>query len=187
MPTAAKASISSASRSTDARALDALGARLEAHGVEVARGARALADERFVKDLIVFSDPVGNRIEVFHGAEVAPTRSCPGAPFQAFAPARSAWATSCSPPRDVDELVAVLSRRPRLPAQRLFRQAGDGHFFHLNPRHHTPRHSGDGKNGIHHMMVEVNFLDDVGQGYDIAQLTPDLVGADASAGTSTTT
>ena len=25
------------------------------------------------------------------------------------------------------------------------------------------------------MMVEVNFLDDVGQGYDIAQMTPDLV------------
>ncbi len=37
--------------------------------MKFARGARALADERRVKDLIVFSDPVGNRIEVFHGAE----------------------------------------------------------------------------------------------------------------------
>src|SRR5438477_8387335 len=34
----------------DASALDALAARLEAAGVKVARGSRALADERRVKD-----------------------------------------------------------------------------------------------------------------------------------------
>src|SRR6202023_2040062 len=40
----------------DAKALDDLGAHLERHAVKFARGARALADERRVKDLIVFSD-----------------------------------------------------------------------------------------------------------------------------------
>ena len=30
-----------------------------------ARGSRALAEERKVRDLIVFSDPAGNRLEVF--------------------------------------------------------------------------------------------------------------------------
>ena len=54
-----------------AAALDALAAHLERHGVKVARGSRALADERRVKDLIVFSDPIGNRLEAFYGAEVA--------------------------------------------------------------------------------------------------------------------
>src|SRR5690349_15298269 len=39
---------------TDAAALEALAAKLEASGVKVTRGARALADERFVRDLIVF-------------------------------------------------------------------------------------------------------------------------------------
>ena len=43
-----------------AAALDSLAARLEAAGVAVARGSRALADERRVKDLIVFTDPIGN-------------------------------------------------------------------------------------------------------------------------------
>src|SRR5215813_1316133 len=38
---------------TDAAALGALAARLEAAGVAIARGTRALADERLVKDLIV--------------------------------------------------------------------------------------------------------------------------------------
>src|SRR3954466_12438717 len=55
----------------DAAALDALAGKLEAAGVAVTRGTRALADERFVKDLIVVRDPLGNRVELFHGAEVA--------------------------------------------------------------------------------------------------------------------
>ena len=37
---------------------------LEAHGVAVKRATRALADERFVEDLIAFADPDGNRISV---------------------------------------------------------------------------------------------------------------------------
>src|SRR5262249_27275479 len=41
----------------DAAALDALAAHLERHHVQVARGAPALAQERRVKDLIVFADP----------------------------------------------------------------------------------------------------------------------------------
>jgi len=51
----------------DAAALDALAARLEAHGVAVAPGSRRLAAERHVADLIVFRDPAGNRLEAFHG------------------------------------------------------------------------------------------------------------------------
>jgi hypothetical protein len=55
----------------DAAALDALAARIEAAGTKVARGSRALAGERHVRDLIVLSDPAGNRLEIFHGAETA--------------------------------------------------------------------------------------------------------------------
>src|ERR1700691_6071056 len=39
-----------------ATALDALAARLESGEIKVARGTRALADERHVKDLIVLND-----------------------------------------------------------------------------------------------------------------------------------
>src|ERR1044072_6689658 len=53
----------------DAGALDALAARLEQAGVSFARGSRALAEERHVKDLIVLNDPLGNRVELFHGGE----------------------------------------------------------------------------------------------------------------------
>src|SRR5712691_2040101 len=52
----------------DAAALEALAARLDAANMKVARGTRALADERMVKDLIVLNDPLGNRLEIVHGA-----------------------------------------------------------------------------------------------------------------------
>src|SRR6201982_3555157 len=44
----------------DAAALDALAARLEQAGVEVARGSRALADERRVKGLVVLPRSLGH-------------------------------------------------------------------------------------------------------------------------------
>ena len=68
----------------DAAALDAVAARLEKAGVTVARGSRALADERRVKDLIVTSDPVGNRLELFHGAETASEPFKPGRNISGF-------------------------------------------------------------------------------------------------------
>ncbi len=68
----------------NAKALDDLAARLERSGVSVARGSRALADERRVKDLIVFSDPIGNRLEIFHGAEIATDPFRPGRAISGF-------------------------------------------------------------------------------------------------------
>ena len=68
----------------DAAALDALAAHVEAAGTKVARGARTLADERHVKDLVVFNDPGGNRLEVFHGAENATDAFRPGRNISGF-------------------------------------------------------------------------------------------------------
>ncbi len=68
----------------DAAAMEALAAKLEAAGVNVARGSRALADERHVKDLIVFQDPSGTRIEAFHGPEIASTPFVPGRNISGF-------------------------------------------------------------------------------------------------------
>ena len=45
--------------------LDRLAARLEDAGVKVRRGPRALATERNVGELICFSDPAGNPLDVF--------------------------------------------------------------------------------------------------------------------------
>lgn len=68
----------------DAAALDALAGRLEAHSVKVRRAPQARADERHVVDLILFQDPAGNRLEVFHGPAVAGDPFRPGRPISGF-------------------------------------------------------------------------------------------------------
>ena len=55
----------------DASALAALAARLENAGIAVQREDSAAADQRCVAEVISFRDPAGNRVEAFHGAEIA--------------------------------------------------------------------------------------------------------------------
>ena len=50
----------------------------------MARGSRALADGAPRQDLIVFHDPVGNRLEAFHGAELATEPFKPGRSISGF-------------------------------------------------------------------------------------------------------
>ena len=50
------------------------------------------------------------------------------------------------------------------------------YFFHINPRHHSLAFIDTGKNGIHHLMVELCYLDDVGQAYDLALRKPETIG-----------
>jgi len=68
----------------NAAALDSLAARLEAAGVAVKREPTALSDQRCVTNLISFVDPAGNRLEAFHGAQIAGTTFKPGRDVSGF-------------------------------------------------------------------------------------------------------
>jgi hypothetical protein len=76
----------------DAAALDTLAGQLESARINVARGARALADERHVRDLI--RRATGSSF--FMAPRRRRSRSSPAARFPAFAPGRSASDTRCS-------------------------------------------------------------------------------------------
>jgi 2,3-dihydroxybiphenyl 1,2-dioxygenase len=159
----------------NAAALDALAAKLERHRIKVARGVRALADERGVADLIVFDDPAGNRIEAFHGAQIASDPFAPGRAISGFRTGPLGMGHVVLTAERADDLIPFYTDVLGFRLSDFFLKPVKIHFFHLNPRHHTIGILETGKNGIHHMMVEVNFLDDVGQAYDIANMTPDLV------------
>lgn len=154
----------------DAACLDALAARLDAHGVAVGRAPQTLADERHVADLILFQDPAGNRLEVFHGAAVTSDPFRPARPISGFRTGPLGMGHAVLNVEDVE---------PLLPFYRDllgFRVSDYGlkpyklYFFHINGRHHSFAMVGSGKRGLHHFMVELCSLDDVGQGYDLAQL-----------------
>jgi 2,3-dihydroxybiphenyl 1,2-dioxygenase len=155
----------------DATALDAIAAHLEHNQTKVARGCRALADERHVKDLIVFNDPLGNRLEIFHGAE---TTSEPFKPGRAISGFRTG-------PLGLGHVVLNVDSRETIDKLMEFYRGILGfrltdyydhpfvaRFLHLNPRHHSLAFIQTGKNAVHHIMMEVFSFDDVGQGYDLA-------------------
>src|SRR5262249_14594254 len=155
----------------DAAALDALAARLEAAGVKVVRGARALADERFVQDLIVCNDPVGNRLEIFHGADVASDPFVPGRPISGFRTGPLGLGHVVFNVESVDVIDKVMPFYRDLLGFRLtdyYSHPFEARFLHVNPRHHSLAFIKTGKSAVHHIMMEVFNFDDMGQGYDIA-------------------
>ena len=159
----------------DAATLEALAGKLEAAGVKVTSGARALADERRVKDLIVLADPLGNRVEVFHGAETAADPFRPGRSISGF---RTGVLGMGHVVLSVENADAVMPFYRDLLGFRLsdyYHKPFSAYFMHVNPRHHSLAFIQSGKNAVHHMMMELFSFDDVGQGYDIAQSQEDRV------------
>jgi 2,3-dihydroxybiphenyl 1,2-dioxygenase len=157
----------------DAAALDALAARLEAAGLRVARGSRALADERLVKDLIVVNDPIGNRQEIFHGAEVASDPFVPGRPISGFRTGPLGLGHVVFNVESVEQIDKVMPFYRDLLGFRLtdfYTKPFSAYFMHVNPRHHSLALIKTGKNAVHHIMMELYSFDDVGQGLDIAQM-----------------
>ncbi|MFL5105139.1 MAG: VOC family protein [Xanthobacteraceae bacterium] len=152
----------------DAAALDALAARLEQNGVTVARGSAALADERRVKELIVFNDPVGNRLEAVYGSETTSDPFLPGRSISGF---RTGPLGLGHVVLHVENVEAVLAFYRDILGFRLsdfYFHPFTAFFLHVNPRHHSLAFVQTGKNAVHHMMMELFSFDDVGQGYDLA-------------------
>jgi 2,3-dihydroxybiphenyl 1,2-dioxygenase len=161
----------------DAAALEALAARLEERGVNVARGSRVLADERRVKDLLVFSDPAGNRLEAFHGAEVTTEPFKPGRSISGFRTGPLGMGHAVLTAERLDEIVPFYTDVLGFRLSDYILRPFVAYFFHLNPRHHSLAFTQSGNNGVHHLMVELCYLDDVGQGYDLVLRRPELIGA----------
>src|SRR5437588_4989175 len=161
----------------DAAALDALAAHLEKSAVKVVRGSRALPDERRVKDLIVFADPIGNRLEAFHGAEIASEPFQPGRSISGFRTGPLGMGHAVLTVERLDDVIPFYRGVLGFGLSDYILKPFKAFFFHVNPRHHSLAFLETGTNGIHHMMVELFSLDDVGQAYDIALEEPDRIGA----------
>jgi 2,3-dihydroxybiphenyl 1,2-dioxygenase len=158
----------------DGTALDALAAKLEAAKVEVTAEPKTLADARRVSGLISFNDPAGNRLEAFYGAEIDETPFSPGRSISGFRTGPMGLGHAVLTVENIEPVmtfyVDVLGFRLSDYIDKPFR----AYFFHVNPRHHSLALIETGKNGMHHLMVELFSLDDVGQSYDVA-LTEDRV------------
>jgi 2,3-dihydroxybiphenyl 1,2-dioxygenase len=152
----------------DAAALDALAARLEQNGITLARGSAALADERRVKELIVFNDPVGNRLEAVYGSETTSDPFLPGRSISGFRTGPLGLGHVVLHVENVDAVLAFYRDILGFRLSDFYFHPFTAFFLHVNPRHHSLAFVQTGKNAVHHMMMELFSFDDVGQGYDLA-------------------
>jgi len=159
----------------DAATLEKLAARLEQAEVEVVAEPQTLADSRRVRRLISFRDPAGNRLEAFYGAEVDDTPFSPGRSISGFRTGPLGLGHAVLTVENIDVVmpfyVDVLGFGLSDYMQKPFR----AYFFHINARHHSLALIETGRNGMHHLMVELFSLDDVGQSYDVALSEPERV------------
>ena len=112
--------------------------------------------------------PAGNVIEAFCGPELAPDPFRPGRAVSGFRTGPLGMGHVAITVERVDTALAfyrdLLGFRLSDYTLRPFK----AYFMHLNPRHHSFAIIETGKAAVHHMMVELYMLDDVGQAYDLA-------------------
>lgn len=160
----------------DTASLQAMAARLERAGYAVIPGSPELIGQRGVQDLFATMDPAGNRLEFFFGAALADRPFEPGRAISGFRTGPLGLGHAVLTARSIDTILPfyrdLLGFKLSDYALRPFK----AYFFHLNSRHHSFAVVETGQDGFHHLMVELNSLDDVGQAYDLAQLDEGRVG-----------
>jgi len=158
----------------DASALQSLREALAKAGVDFTEGTREEKSERRVEGMIRFSDPAGNVLEAFHGAQYLGRRfvSPYGHQFVTAEQGLGHVVLTCDDDAAAQSFYQdVLGFRLRdsmsLPPELAGRPAdGDPiwlRFYGCNPRHHALAFMPmPNPTGIVHLMVEVGTSDDVG-------------------------
>lgn len=149
--------------------LQTYAARLEKAGVRVHLGDKALADRRLVGDMIWFEDPMGNRVELFHAPVIASDPFVPGRPIDGFQTGPLGMGHAVLHVKNIDVMMPFYRDLLDFHVSDYGLKPYGLYFFHLNPRHHSFAMVGSGQAGFHHFMVEYQNMDDMGQGYDLAQ------------------
>ncbi|MGE0700129.1 MAG: VOC family protein [Hyphomicrobiaceae bacterium] len=152
----------------DAAELDALAARLESVQVKVRRLPPADAALRGVAEAIRFSDPVGNSLEAFHGPEVTAEPFKAGRPISGFRTGVLGMGHAVLHVKKAEDLLPFYRDVLGFRVSDYMVKPFTAYFFHVNPRQHSLALLQTGREGIHHIMMEVGMLDDVGQALDIA-------------------
>ena len=142
---------------------------LSASGYAVKEGTDEECEERAVRRLVRVADPGGAVHELFYGQLSLPGQFQPGRPLSGFV----------TGDQGLGHVVCVV---PDLAAAtRFYKLLGfkksdeiyafiDAHFFHCNPRHHTIAVGEMGPVvGLHHIMLELKDLNDVGTTYELCR------------------
>ncbi|MGD0525152.1 MAG: VOC family protein [Polyangiaceae bacterium] len=157
----------------DAPALDAVAAHLRGAGVDVTEGTDEEARRRGVSRLVKLRDPSGHPLEIAHGAESAATPFVSKQVVSSFVTGSQGLGHVVISASDQERSMAFYRdllgfRLSDRIACDIFGYAVDITFFHGGPRHHSVAIGGPQKKRVHHFMLEVASMDDVGLAFDRA-------------------
>ena len=155
--------------------MNAIAARVEAYGVAVKYGNRGLAEKRFVAELVEFVDPGGNHLKIFWGPYLDNEAFKPGRAISGFRIGPFGMGHAVLNVDNIDTLAPFYTDVVGFQLTDFGLKPYKLNFYHLNGRHHSFAMVGSGRWSFHHFIVEVRMLDDVGQGYDLAQLDDKLI------------
>ena len=113
---------------------------------------------------------------MFHGAEVATEPFKPGRSISGFRTGPLGMGHAVLTAERIEDVVPFYTEILNFKPSDYILKPFKAYFFHINARHHSLAFIDTGKNGIHHMMFEVCYLDDVGQAYDLALRKPEMIG-----------
>ena len=149
--------------------LDTFAARLENAGHAVELGSRSFCDRRYVSDMIWCTDPAGYRVELVWKPIKVDDPFVPGRPISGFKTGPYGMGHAVLHVSNPEALVPFYCDVLGFHLSDYGLKPVPLYFFHVNGRHHSFAIVGSGQGGFHHFMVEFDTLDDVGQGYDLAQ------------------
>lgn len=153
----------------DAAALDAAAGELEAAGVVVAAGTKEELESRRVANLISFSDPAGHRIELFCGSDPGDGEFTPGRDIAGFKTGELGMGHIVLMVPDLEPAVRFYTHVMGFRLSDYMLAPFKATFLHTNARHHSLAILEVGVSALHHFMVELNDVDDVGRAYDVVQ------------------
>jgi len=147
--------------------LEAAVAELNAKGVEARMGSAEQACKRAVSGIAYTRDPAGNSIELFYGAtEDFKFKSPQGMQFK-MGPWGLGHLNLLVADLQVNKDFYIKTLGFALTDYIVFGPDMSANFYHCNGRHHSIGLTRVGPiNGIHHMMLEVQTIDDVLRCYE---------------------
>jgi 2,3-dihydroxybiphenyl 1,2-dioxygenase len=157
----------------DAASLEAVVARLRAAGIEVTAASPEEARARRVAGLVKLNDPSGHPTEVAFGAERAATPFRSKHVLSSFVTGKQGLGhvvvSATDQERSLRFYEDVLGFRlsDRITCE-FHGHPVDITFLHGSPRHHTVAMGGPQRKRVHHFLLEVASMDDVGLAFDRA-------------------
>lgn len=148
--------------------LDEAVEELQRLGIACVEGTEEECEQRRVRRFAAFCDPGGNRHEIFYGQLSTPNAFQPGRPLSGFTTGEQGFGHVLLVVPNLQDAISFYRGVMGFEKSDEMFVFVDGYFFRCNPRHHSlalteiPR-----VRGIHHLMVQLDTLDDVGVAYDL--------------------